>query len=93
MKVNTEKNIYSQNGPRDLRFVFELEFVSKIDSETEVSKKTSVRNADKKENFFNWKIKKIAADQILGCETPDPNLGKITIPYDKRDCGKQNCGP
>lgn len=57
--------------------------------QTVESKNTRVGDADKKEYFLQWKIKKIDAKNVIIIELPDTHGRKNIIP-DNEDNGNQN---
>jgi hypothetical protein len=54
-----------------------------------VYKNTRVRNADKKQPFFNGQIKKFNTGMVAGIETPNTNFRKNNIP-DNKENGRQD---
>ena len=83
MKIDTKTDINKQNNPGNKVLMFQMEFLSKINPETEIGKEASIRDADEKEKFFNREMKNVMAKKVSRVESPNPDLGKIAIPNDE----------
>ena len=60
-------------------------------------KNAGIRNADKKQPFFDGQIKKFDSGMITGIKTPNTHFGKDNIPNNIENCRqdyrRKNCFP
>ena len=62
-----------------------------------MNKNTGVGNADEKQPFLDWQIKKFNTGMVTRIETPNSHFGKNDIPNYKENCrqdyGRKNSFP
>ena len=86
-----------QNPINDFyRFVCQRNLWIKI-MKSEVNKEAGIRNADKKQPFFDRQIKEFNSRMVAWIETPHSYSGENYIPNDKENCcydyGRKNSLP